>query len=106
MAGLAVHDTASPDRSFTDLYPFILMGATDERNYVKKAVSWALRNIGKRSSGLNISAIRVAKRLLRIGTKSARWIGSDALRKLTGKTAKERIKISERKKSGLRKTHS
>lgn len=106
MAGLAVHDTASPDRSFTDLYPFILMGATDERNYVKKAVSWALRNIGKRSSGLNISAIRVAKRLLRIGTKSARWIGSDALRELAGRTAKERIKISEKKKSGLRMTHS
>ncbi|MGD0724244.1 MAG: DNA alkylation repair protein [Spirochaetia bacterium] len=82
MAGLAIHDTASPDRSFTDLYPFIITGATDERNYVKKAVSWALRNIGKRSSGLNLSAIRVAEKLLNTGSKSARWIGSDALREL------------------------
>lgn len=103
MAGLAVHDTASPDRSFSDLYPIIITGAVDERNYVKKAVSWALRNIGKRSPGLNNSAIRVAKRLLRMGSKSARWIGSDALRELTSETAKERIKIAEQKLSRLRK---
>ena len=98
MAGLAVHDAASPDRFFSDLYPVIIAGAADERNCVKKAVSWALRNIGKRSSRLNMSAIQIAERLLKTESKSARWIGSDALRELTGQTAKERIKASERRR--------
>jgi 3-methyladenine DNA glycosylase AlkD len=98
MAGLAVHDTASPDRSFSALYPLIIAGATDERNYVKKAVSWALRNIGKRSLGLNRSAIQVAELLLKTGSTSAHWIGSDALRELTGKAAQERIRAAGRRR--------
>ena len=98
MAGLAVHDAASPDRSFSDLYPIIIAGATDERNYVKKAVSWALRNIGKRSSRLNMSAIHVAERLLKTASKSARGIGSDVLRELKGKTARRRARAAERRR--------
>jgi 3-methyladenine DNA glycosylase AlkD len=99
MAGLAVHDTTSPDRDFEDLYPYIISGAEDERIYVKKAVNWALRNIGKRSSALNESAIHVAESLIQSRSGSARWIASDALRELKGETAKKRVKVNERKLS-------
>jgi 3-methyladenine DNA glycosylase AlkD len=102
MAGLAVHDTSSHDRSFADPYPLLIAGAADERNYMKKAVSWALRNIGKRSAELNFPAIRVAEQLSGMGLKSARWIGSEALRELTGKIARERLRISERRRARLR----
>jgi 3-methyladenine DNA glycosylase AlkD len=78
------------------LIPVIKAGATDNRNYVKKAVSWALRNIGKRNPELNTVALTTARELWGIDSKSARWIGSDAIRDLTSDTTKRRF---ERTKS-------
>ncbi len=83
MARLAVHDKKAPDRTFLDLLPLIVRGSTDERNFVKKAVNWALRQIGKRNRPLNQAAIAVAKRLADSDSRAARWIANDAIRELT-----------------------
>lgn len=83
MAVLAVHDKKAGDEVFLAFLPIIKAGATDERNFVKKAVNWALRQIGKRNANLNKVAIKVAEEIHSIDSKSARWIASDALRELT-----------------------
>ncbi|MEI6845582.1 MAG: DNA alkylation repair protein [Candidatus Firestonebacteria bacterium] len=98
MAGLALHDLVSSDEKFEKFYPYIIEGAFDERNFVKKAVNWALRNIGKRSRGLNRSALKLCKRLLRQGSSSANWIARDAIRELKGEIAQRRIKAAENKR--------
>jgi 3-methyladenine DNA glycosylase AlkD len=84
MAELAVHDTRSPDEAFAAFLPVIEREARDDRNYVKKAANWALRQIGKRDPALWTRAIEAAERIHRQGTSSARWIASDALRELRG----------------------
>lgn len=84
MAGLAVHRKDLPDKVFLDFLPIIRAGATDERNFVRKAVNWALRQIGKRHRRLRPKAIAEARRIARIDSKSARWIARDALRELAG----------------------
>ena len=83
MASLALHDKKTSDDHFTKWFPLIEEGANDERNFVKKGVSWALRGIGKRNPKLKSAAIRVAERLASSSTASARWVGKDALRDLT-----------------------
>jgi 3-methyladenine DNA glycosylase AlkD len=83
IACLAVHDKGASDEVFISLIPVIKAGATDNRNFVKKAVSWALRNTGKRNPELNTVALATARELYSIDSKSARWIGSDAIRDLT-----------------------
>jgi len=85
IACLARYNKEAPDQEFIKFLPLIKEGATDERNMVKKAVSWALRNIGKRNSNLNRIAIEAAKELKKRESKSARWIASDAIRDLTSK---------------------
>jgi 3-methyladenine DNA glycosylase AlkD len=82
MATLAVHDKAAPDKVFLDYLPLIEAAADDERNGVKKAVNWALRQIGKRNPKLRIAAIRTGESIRARGTRSSRWIASDALREL------------------------
>ena len=82
MAGLTVHDKDAPDARFLQLLPLIEAGAHDDRNFVKKAVNWALRSIGKRSQALNRAAIASAKRLAQSEEASCRWVGKDALREL------------------------
>lgn len=82
LAVLAVHDKSAPDARFTDCFALIEQAADDERNFVKKAVNWALRQIGKRNATLLPQAIRVAERLKEQPSKSARWIAADALREL------------------------
>jgi 3-methyladenine DNA glycosylase AlkD len=77
---------------FTGFLPLIKRYAGDERNFVKKAVNWALRNIGKRNTRLNKAAIRTAKDLLHVESQSARWIGADALRELTGAAVQKRLR--------------
>jgi 3-methyladenine DNA glycosylase AlkD len=62
--------------------PLIIKGSTDDRNYVKKAVNWALRQIGKRNSELKYAAIKTANQIMKLEAKSARWVASDALREL------------------------
>lgn len=85
MAGMAVHQKQLPDAVFLDFLPRLRAGATDERNFVKKAVNWALRQIGKRSPKLRRVAITEARRILALGTPAARWIARDALRELSQK---------------------
>ncbi|HZA60794.1 MAG TPA: DNA alkylation repair protein [Actinomycetota bacterium] len=81
MATLAVHDEAG-DAEFIELLPLIEREAGDARNFVKKAVNWALRQIGKRSPGLRKEAVAVARRLAASEDAAARWVGRDALREL------------------------
>lgn len=92
MASTAVHRKDLPDSAFGSLMPVIREGATDDRNYVMKAVSWALRQIGKRSLGLNTRAIRTAERIERLDTRSARWIAHDALRELASDAVRARLR--------------
>lgn len=105
MAGLAWHDKSAPDGDFLKLLSLIERGACDERNFVKKAVNWALRNIGKRNRALNQAAIACAKRILaaaneRAGgerggdpaTRAARWVATDAFRELGSAKTRARLK--------------
>lgn len=92
IAGLACHDKQAPDQEFIGFLAVIKQSATDERNFVKKAVNWALRNIGKRNSRLNKAAIKTAKKIQCLDSKTARWIAADALRKLEGDEIQERLK--------------
>ena len=82
MACLAVHDKKAEDKQMIKFFPAIIKGSTDERNFVKKAVNWALRQIGKRNSRLNKEALIVSKKILSIPSKSAAWIATDAIREL------------------------
>jgi 3-methyladenine DNA glycosylase AlkD len=92
MAALAVHDKTGPDESFLEMLPIIERRATDERNFVKKAVNWALRQIGKRSIELNAAAVDVAARLAESEDRAARWVGKDAYRELSSEKTRSRIK--------------
>jgi 3-methyladenine DNA glycosylase AlkD len=92
IACLAWHDKEASDEAFTQYFPVIVAGATDERNFVKKAVNWALRNIGKRNQALNKEAIKVAKEIQGIDSKSARWIASDTIRELESEKVQERLR--------------
>jgi len=92
MASLSVHDKKADDKKFEQFLPIIKRESTDNRNFVKKAVNWALRQIGKRNLNLNEKAIETAKEIQKIDSKSARWIASDAIRELTSKKIKERLK--------------
>ena len=91
MAALSVHDKKASDSKLVKFFPVIIRESTDERNFVRKAVNWALRNIGKRNSNLNKKAIATAKRISNIDSKAARWIASDALRELTSEKVRKRL---------------
>jgi 3-methyladenine DNA glycosylase AlkD len=82
MAALAVHDKKAGDAVFLDFLPVIQREATDGRNFVKKAVNWALRQIGKRNPALRAAAIETARQVRMIDSPAARWIGADALKEL------------------------
>lgn len=92
MAWAAVHRKDLPDRAFATLLPTIRESSTDDRTYVKKAVSWALRQIGKRSQGLNATAIRTAEQIGRIDARASRWVARDALRELRSDAVRSRLK--------------
>jgi 3-methyladenine DNA glycosylase AlkD len=91
IAGSAVHDKTTTDKKFEEFFPIIIKHSVDERNYVKKAVNWSLRNIGKRNINLNKRAIETAKDIQKINSKSARWIASDAIRELTSDKIKRKL---------------
>ena len=91
IACLAWHDKQAADEEFIEFLPVIKRGATDERNFVKKAVNWALRNIGKRNARLNKAAIKTAREIQRLDSKVARWIAADALRELEGEGTQKRL---------------
>ena len=83
LASLALHDKTEGDRRFPDSLALIERAATDERNFVKKGVSWALRTVGRRNAGLHAAAVKLAKRLSASPEPAAKWVGKDALRDLT-----------------------
>ncbi|HEX7319555.1 MAG TPA: DNA alkylation repair protein [bacterium] len=91
IACLAWHDRTAGDGVFMAFFSLIKKAATDERNYVKKAVNWALRNIGKRNGDLNRAALKLAKEIIAIDSRPARWIASDAIRELSSMPVKKRL---------------
>lgn len=91
MAALAVHDEKAKDKEFKIFFPIIKKEAIDNRNFVKKAVNWALRQIGKRNLNLNREAIETAREIQKMDSKSAKWIASDALRELTSKAIQKKL---------------
>ena len=94
MACLALHDKEAPDKKFLAFLPVIERGARDERNFVKKAVSWALRSIGRRNRALNAATLAVANRLVLSEEAAARWVGKDAVRELS--SSKVRAQLARR----------
>ena len=97
IAGLAVHDKKAGDKEFEQFSPLIKKHSVDERNYVKKAVNWALRNIGKRNLALNKQMIKFSKEIQKIDSKSARWIANDAIRELSSEKVQNRLVEKEKK---------
>jgi 3-methyladenine DNA glycosylase AlkD len=91
MAALAFHDKRAPDEAFLKFLPVIKRESVDGRNYVRKAVNWALRHIGKRNAALNIMAIQTAREIQAAGSKPGRWIAADALRELASEKVQERL---------------
>ncbi|HTY12829.1 MAG TPA: DNA alkylation repair protein [Candidatus Omnitrophota bacterium] len=85
MASLGVHDKVSPDARLLPFFKLIEKHSADERNFVRKAVNWALRQIGKKRPGLKKTAIDLARRLSASDSPAARWNGKDALRELMGR---------------------
>jgi len=94
MVSLSVHDKKKGDKTFEEWFPLIEAAATDERNFVRKAVNWALRAIGKRNKSLNSKAIKTAEQIREIDSKSARWIAKDALRELGSEKVQIRLNKS------------
>jgi 3-methyladenine DNA glycosylase AlkD len=92
LACLALHDKAAPEEAFARCLPLIERAAADERNFVKKGVSWALRLIGRRSQRLNAAAVALARRLAAAERPAARWIGKGALKELTRAGVLRRLK--------------
>jgi 3-methyladenine DNA glycosylase AlkD len=92
MARLAVSDKKAPDSMFIDFFPLLREGAKDNRNMVKKAVNWAIRQIGKRNFNLNKLAIELSEEIQRMEIKSTKWIAADALRELTNDKIRARLK--------------
>ncbi len=95
IACLAWHDKQAHDEAFIKLLPVIEQGATDELNFVKKAVSWALRNIGKRNRNLHGVAMQTAEKLQTRDSRSAKWIASQTMRDLTSEATRRRLEKSK-----------
>jgi len=97
MATLSVHDKKMSNEQFIKFFPVIKKYSIDERNFVRKAVNWALRQIGKRNPALNRSAIKTAEEISKIDSKTAKWIAADAIKELKGPRCnirKKKIKIN------------
>jgi len=92
MARLAVSDKKAADEEFVRFLPMIKRGSADSRNFVKKAVNWALRQIGKRNLALNEVAVRTAEEIQKMDSRSARWVASDAIRELTSEAVQNRLR--------------
>lgn len=91
MAVLAWKDKSATDAKFKKFFPLIKKESIDERNFARKAVNWALRQIGKRNKNLNVLALKTAKEIQKINSKSARWIASDAIRELESLAVQKKI---------------
>jgi 3-methyladenine DNA glycosylase AlkD len=93
MACLAAHDKAAKDDAFLMFLPLIEKGASDERNFVKKGVSWALRHLGHRNAKLHAAAVKTATRLSKSADRTERWVGKDALRDLTRPMVRRKVDV-------------
>ena len=92
MAYIAWHDKKAADEKFAPFFLVIVRESTDARNFVKKAVSWALRGIGKRSRALNEQAIAAGEEIAQIDAKAARWVANDALKELRSEAVQKRLR--------------
>jgi 3-methyladenine DNA glycosylase AlkD len=99
IAGLALHDKSAGDQPFLEALKFIERAASDDRNFVKKGVSWALRVVGRRNAALNAAAVKLSERLAASDDTTGRWIGKGALKELTGAVVKRKLAAQ-----GARKT--
>jgi 3-methyladenine DNA glycosylase AlkD len=95
MATLAVHDKKAENSAFLQFLPIIREHSTDERNFVKKAVNWALRQIGKRNLDLNKEAVKTSKSIQNIPSATAKWIASNAISELTSPSVQTRLQSKE-----------
>ncbi len=100
LAALAVHSKTLTNDEFRSFFPLITSAATDERNFVKKAVNWSVRQIGKRNTALHADAIALAESIALLESRSARWIARDALRELHNDATIARI-IAKKNKSKI-----
>lgn len=91
IACLSVHSKKMNDDDFIKYFPLIIKYCDDERNFVKKSVNWALRQIGKRNKNLNAASTEIGKKLIKSDSKSARWIGQNALKELSSEKIKKRF---------------
>jgi 3-methyladenine DNA glycosylase AlkD len=91
LASLTIHDKKSADAPFLHGLSLVEQAAEDERNFVKKAVNWALRSVGKRNTALHAAALDVAERLATQNDPTPRWVGKDALRELRGPGVARRL---------------
>ncbi len=98
MACLAVSDKKAEDSRFINFFPYIKKQSKDDRNFVRKAVNWALRQIGKRNISLNKLAIQVGEEIYDFDNKSSKWIATDALRELKSEKVQKRLRDKENKK--------
>lgn len=94
MAGIAVHDREATDEQLLALLPLIQRESCDRRNFVRKAVNWALRQIGKRNAALNLAAIRTAEQIAAMDCRGAGWVASDALRELRSPQIQQRLSLN------------
>jgi len=92
MASLAIHGKKMKDEQFMEFFALIEKESKDQRNFVKKAVNWALRQIGKRNKRLNREAVKIAKKIQKINSKSAKWIANNALRELQDDVVQKKFK--------------
>lgn len=92
IATLSVHDKKTQESQFAMFLPVIKREAVDERNFVRKAVNWALRQVGKRSVNLNSAAIKTAEEIMKMDSKSARWIAADAIRELKSDRVQRKLR--------------
>ena len=106
LASVALHDKTAPDKPFLDSLLLIEQAAADDRNFVRKAVSWALRGIGKRNPALHGAAVRLAGRLAASPNSAARWIGKDALRDLATPATFKRFKVDRAVRRPMGKNHA
>jgi 3-methyladenine DNA glycosylase AlkD len=92
MACLSVHDKKADDSEFEKFFPIIKREARDERNFVRKAVNWALRQIGKRNGKLNAKALATAREIQKLDSKAAKWIANDAIKELESGAVQKRLR--------------
>lgn len=92
LAVMAVHDKMQPDEKFEQYFPLIISASSDNRNFVKKAVNWALRSIGKKNRKLNASSIELAEKILDLNTKSSKWIATNALKELKSEKIRKKLR--------------